>query len=281
MFLLGGPEIPPRCHSGVLLYAVAVVAHGTEVELRVVISLVGRLAEPPHSLGVVLLSTVGFPEHTADAELRLGKSLFARAPQHANFRVHLPLLSLCQRAPRSLHAIYQPHHAQVPPHRLLKELLGAQWQAPRGTSGTLAGCRTSAALPRTPRGTCACTRQRPAGQARGALHRPQVFFRWLHVRWRCLRCRLRRPLLGGYAKLLVPRPSVRRLTGPVAVVCGLAPDARLEDNAVATLGWRGSRHARWPRVRWRPCSSSGSCHSWCRCWWRGPSIILPFSLHRT
>ena len=28
-------------------------------------------------------------------------------------------------------------------------------------------------------------------------------------------------------------------------------------------------------------SSSGSCHSWCRCWWRGPSIILPFSLHRT
>ena len=28
-------------------------------------------------------------------------------------------------------------------------------------------------------------------------------------------------------------------------------------------------------------SSSGSCHSWCGCWWRGPSIILPFSLHRT
>jgi len=27
-----------------------------------------------------------------------------------------------------------------------------------------------------------------------------------------------------------------------------------------------------------PGSSSGSCHSWCRCWWRGPSIILPFSL---
>jgi len=30
-----------------------------------------------------------------------------------------------------------------------------------------------------------------------------------------------------------------------------------------------------------PGSSSGSCHSWCRFWWWGPSIILPFSLHRT
>ena len=33
----------------------------------------------------------------------------------------------------------------------------------------------------------------------------------------------------------------------------------------------------------RSGSSSGSCHSWCRCWWRGPSIILPshFTEHDT
>ena len=47
---------------------------------------------------------------------------------------------------------------------------------------------------------------------------------------------LRRPLLGGYAKLLVPRPPVRRLAGPAAEVCGLAPRARLEDGTVAGLG---------------------------------------------
>ena len=41
---------------------------------------------------------------------------------------------------------------------------------------------------------------------------------------------------GGYAKLLVPRPPVRRLAGPAAEVCGLAPRARLEDGTVAGLG---------------------------------------------
>ena len=41
--------------------------------------------------------------------------------------------------------------------------------------------------------------------------------------------------------------------------------------------WTKARRPAGPQ----PGSSSGSCHSWCRCWWRGPSISLPFSLHRT
>jgi len=52
-------------------------------------------------------------------------------------------------------------------------------------------------------------------------------------------------------------------------------------NEVAVLVVLIRRHCRDVGAAVRIGSSSGSCHSWCRCWWRGPSIILPFSLHRT
>ena len=105
MFLLHRLLVPLLRLGVVLLHALAMIVHETQIVLSPCVSLLRRLLVPLPCLGVVLLHALAIFVHVTQIELSIWESLLSCLSKQALRFIHLPLLLPIEGAPRQLTAV--------------------------------------------------------------------------------------------------------------------------------------------------------------------------------